>query len=50
MGRSARTAGENHRVLIRYSFDRHTQRVNRPTLLKKRPASNDLRHDRLDER
>lgn len=50
MGRSARTAREKHRVLLRHSSDGHTEWVNRPTLLKKRPASNDLRHARLDER
>lgn len=47
MSRFARTAGENDRILIRHPFDRHTQRVNRPTLLKKRPAADDLRHNPL---
>ena len=36
-------------MFIRHSLDSHTQRVDRPTLLKKRPASDDLRHNRLNK-
>jgi hypothetical protein len=49
MGRFARTTSEDDPALVRHPPHRDTQRMDRPTLLQKCSASDDLRHNRLEE-
>ena len=45
MSRLAGAAREHYCALVRHASDGHTQGMDRPTLLQKRPASDDMRHD-----